>query len=46
MSKMSGPPSNSRPASNAGSILLTQQENELLLNHLGKKCTVSSQTFA
>ncbi|XP_016302881.1 neural Wiskott-Aldrich syndrome protein-like [Sinocyclocheilus anshuiensis] len=36
---MSGPPSNRRPASNAGSILLTHQENEVLFNHLGRKCT-------
>uniref|UniRef100_A0A672R8Z3 Neural Wiskott-Aldrich syndrome protein-like n=1 Tax=Sinocyclocheilus grahami TaxID=75366 RepID=A0A672R8Z3_SINGR len=36
---MSGPPSNRRPASNAGSILLTQQENQVLVNHVGKKCT-------
>ncbi|XP_043093645.1 WASP like actin nucleation promoting factor b isoform X2 [Puntigrus tetrazona] len=36
---MSGPPSNRRPTSNVGSILLTQQENEVLFNHLGRKCT-------
>lgn len=36
---MSGPPSNRRPALNVGSILLTHQENEVLFNHLGKKCS-------
>uniref|UniRef100_A0A8C0YSU3 WASP like actin nucleation promoting factor b n=1 Tax=Cyprinus carpio carpio TaxID=630221 RepID=A0A8C0YSU3_CYPCA len=36
---MSGPPSNRRPASNVGSILLTPQENEGFFKHLGKKCT-------
>ncbi|KAK7150081.1 hypothetical protein R3I94_009405 [Phoxinus phoxinus] len=36
---MSGPPSTRRPASNIGSILLTHQENEVLFNHLGRKCT-------
>lgn len=46
LSKMSGPPLNRRPASNTGSSLLTDQENEVLFNHLGRKCTVSSQAFA
>ncbi|XP_052439354.1 actin nucleation-promoting factor WASL isoform X2 [Carassius gibelio] len=36
---MSGPPSHRRPGINIGSILLTPQENEVLFNHLGKKCT-------
>ncbi|KAK2893066.1 hypothetical protein Q8A67_013054 [Cirrhinus molitorella] len=36
---MSGPPSNRRPASNSGSLLLTPQENEVLFSHLGRKCT-------
>ncbi|XP_072311020.1 WASP like actin nucleation promoting factor b isoform X2 [Eucyclogobius newberryi] len=34
---MSGPPQQRRPA-NAGSMLLTPQENECLFNHLGRKC--------
>ncbi|KAM9845953.1 actin nucleation-promoting factor WASL-like [Aulostomus maculatus] len=39
---MSGPPSQRRQT-NVGSILLTQQENESLFNHLGRKCiTLSS----
>lgn len=46
LSKMSGPPSTRRPVSNSGSLLLTQQENEVLFNYLGRKCTVSSQAFA
>ncbi|CAM4561585.1 unnamed protein product [Leuciscus chuanchicus] len=36
---MSGPPSTRRPMSNVGSVLLTQQENEVLFSHLGRKCT-------
>ncbi|KTG35821.1 hypothetical protein cypCar_00028763 [Cyprinus carpio] len=36
---MSGPPSHRRPGINVGSILLTPQENEVLSNYLGKKCT-------
>ncbi|KAK9975553.1 hypothetical protein ABG768_020804 [Culter alburnus] len=36
---MSGPPSTRRPVSNSGSLLLTQQENEVLFNYLGRKCT-------
>ncbi|XP_069556108.1 actin nucleation-promoting factor WASL-like isoform X2 [Brachyistius frenatus] len=39
---MSGHPSQRRQA-NVGSILLTQQENESIFNHLGRKCiTLSS----
>lgn len=37
---MSGHPPQRRQA-NVGSILLTQQENECLFNHLGRKCIVS-----
>ncbi|XP_016371937.1 neural Wiskott-Aldrich syndrome protein-like [Sinocyclocheilus rhinocerous] len=36
---MSGPLSHRRPGINVGSILLTPQENEVLSNHLGRKCT-------
>uniref|UniRef100_A0A672P4J2 WASP like actin nucleation promoting factor b n=1 Tax=Sinocyclocheilus grahami TaxID=75366 RepID=A0A672P4J2_SINGR len=36
---MSGPASHRRPGITVGSILLTPQENEVLSNHLGKKCT-------
>lgn len=37
---MSGHPPQRRQA-NVGSVLLTPQENESLLNHLGRKCIVS-----
>lgn len=36
---MSGPPPNRRPLNNVGSLVLTPQENELLFNHLGRKCS-------